>query len=97
MEHAMRNVTYGANRAGRDLDSNTFETCSLTTAVILEPGESVISERVLRECGAFVVSSLNYLMIRFDSGVGIRRPICEAYGRCIVSLWSLLLRAIGIC
>ena len=61
MERAMRNVQYGAAEAGRDLDASSFYTTSLTTAVILEPGESLASERVLRECGPFVISSLHYL------------------------------------
>ncbi len=37
------------------------QTASLTTAVILQPGESLTSERVLRECGAFVIASLHYV------------------------------------
>ena len=61
MERSMRNVQYGADRAGRSLDLDTFYTASLTTAVMLEPGESLSSERVLRECGPFVMSSLHYL------------------------------------
>ncbi len=58
MERAFANVRVGAERAGRKLDN--FYTASLTTAVILAPGESLQSERVLRECGAFVIASLHY-------------------------------------
>ena len=61
MERSLRNVQYGADQAGRSLDVDTFHTTSLTTAVILEPGESLTSERVIRECGAFVISSLHYI------------------------------------
>jgi alkanesulfonate monooxygenase SsuD/methylene tetrahydromethanopterin reductase-like flavin-dependent oxidoreductase (luciferase family) len=58
MHRALTNVRAGAARAGRN--GEDFYTCSLTTAVILEPGESLASERVLRECGAFVIASLHY-------------------------------------
>jgi alkanesulfonate monooxygenase SsuD/methylene tetrahydromethanopterin reductase-like flavin-dependent oxidoreductase (luciferase family) len=61
MERALRNVQYGADHAGRSLDLDEFYTTSLTTAVILEPRESLTSERVLRECGPFVISSLHYI------------------------------------
>ncbi len=58
MSRALNNVRAGAARAGRQ--GEDFYTCSLTTAVILGPGESLASERVLRECGAFVIASLHY-------------------------------------
>ena len=58
MYRALNNAKAGAARAGRQ--GEDFYTCSLTTAVILEPGESLASERVLRECGAFVIASLHY-------------------------------------
>jgi alkanesulfonate monooxygenase SsuD/methylene tetrahydromethanopterin reductase-like flavin-dependent oxidoreductase (luciferase family) len=61
MDRSWRHVTYGAEQAGRELDRDTFHTTSLTAAVILQPGESLTAERVLRECGPFVVSSLHYL------------------------------------
>jgi alkanesulfonate monooxygenase SsuD/methylene tetrahydromethanopterin reductase-like flavin-dependent oxidoreductase (luciferase family) len=60
VERALTNVRYGAERTGRQLDER-FYLSSLTTAVLLQPGESLRSERVLRECGAFVISSLHYL------------------------------------
>lgn len=60
MERALVNARFGAERAGRTL-ADDFYTCSLTTAVILRPGEALTSERVVRECGAFVISSLHYL------------------------------------
>ena len=43
------------------LNKDNFYTASLTTAVILEPGESLTSDRILRECGAFVIASLHYV------------------------------------
>lgn len=59
MYRSLNNAGAGAARAGRTLDN--FYTCSLTTAVILEPGESLTSERVVRECGAFAIASLHYV------------------------------------
>jgi alkanesulfonate monooxygenase SsuD/methylene tetrahydromethanopterin reductase-like flavin-dependent oxidoreductase (luciferase family) len=58
MYRALNNAQAGASRAGRTLEN--FYTSSLTTAVILAPGESLASERVLRECGAFVIASIHY-------------------------------------
>ncbi len=58
MHRALNNMRAGAARAGRQ--DEDFYTCSLTTAVFLDPGESLASERVLRECGAFVIASLHY-------------------------------------
>ena len=60
MHKALNNAEAGAQRAGRTL-ADDFYTSSLTTAVILQPGESLTSERVLRECGAFVIASLHYV------------------------------------
>ena len=60
MHRALNNAEAGAQRAGRAL-ADDFYTSSLTTAVILQPGESLTSERVLRECGAFVIASLHYV------------------------------------
>lgn len=48
----------GAARVERSL--NNFYTCSLTAVVVLKLGESVTSERVLNECGAFAIGSLHY-------------------------------------
>ncbi len=60
MHRALQNAEAGAQRAGRSL-ADDFYTASLTTAVMLRPGESLNSERVLRECGAFVIASIHYL------------------------------------
>ena len=60
VERAYTNARFGATQAGRQLDAD-FYVSSLTTAVILRPGEALTSERVLQECGAFVISSLHYL------------------------------------
>ncbi|MDH3678882.1 MAG: LLM class flavin-dependent oxidoreductase [Acidimicrobiia bacterium] len=50
----------GAGDAGRTIDRSDFLTATLTTAVVLEDGEAVDSERVKRLCGAFAVAALHY-------------------------------------
>ena len=45
---------------GRTLDPSTFLTASLTTMVVLRPGEAVDSDRVKQDAGAFAISSLHY-------------------------------------
>ena len=50
----------GIDAARVDRRLNNFYTCSLTAVVVLKPSESVTSERVLNECGAFAIGSLHY-------------------------------------
>ena len=81
VHRALNNARFGAERVGRRLDD--FYTASLTTAVILEPGESLRSERVIQACGAFVISSLHYLYDKIRQFGGEPpphvRPIWKAY------------------
>ena len=60
MDRVWRSVERGASEVGRTVDRDNYLTCTLTTAVVLEPGEAVDSERVRRLCGAFAVASLHY-------------------------------------
>jgi alkanesulfonate monooxygenase SsuD/methylene tetrahydromethanopterin reductase-like flavin-dependent oxidoreductase (luciferase family) len=61
MARVWASIEAGAEEAGRDLDRDSYLTCSLTTMVVLEPGEDRHSERVRRLCGAFAMASLHYL------------------------------------
>src|SRR5262245_38029790 len=54
LEHARR----GAQRAGRGLDG--FRNCALTNVAVLDPGEAVDSERVIRTVGPNVMASVYY-------------------------------------
>jgi 5,10-methylenetetrahydromethanopterin reductase len=45
---------------GRPLDHDQFPVATLTTMVVLEPGEAVDSDRVKAECGAFAMAALHY-------------------------------------
>jgi 5,10-methylenetetrahydromethanopterin reductase len=53
-------LTAAAAAAGRTLDRASFPLASLTTMVVLEPGETVASERVKAEAGAFAIAALHY-------------------------------------
>jgi alkanesulfonate monooxygenase SsuD/methylene tetrahydromethanopterin reductase-like flavin-dependent oxidoreductase (luciferase family) len=57
---ALANVRKGAERAGRTLEH--FTTTALVNLVMLEPGESFSSERVIAECGAAIMANVHYLV-----------------------------------
>jgi 5,10-methylenetetrahydromethanopterin reductase len=81
VHRTLRNVQRGADKAGRKLDG--FYTCSLTTAVILGPGDKLTDERIIREAGPFALSSLHYIYekVRFEGGEppAAVRPIWKDY------------------
>jgi 5,10-methylenetetrahydromethanopterin reductase len=52
-------VREGAKRAGRTLP-NDFHTASLTSAVVLKPGEKADSDRVVAQCGSQVAAVLHF-------------------------------------
>jgi len=49
----------GAASAGRELASD-FHTAALTSAVVLGPGETLASERIIDQCGSQVAAALHY-------------------------------------
>lgn len=49
-----------ARTVGRELDESTFLTATLTTMVVLEPGERSDSARVMDQAGAFAAAALHY-------------------------------------
>ena len=55
---ALAHVRQGAMQVGRSLEG--FRTCALTNLVLLEPGEAVDSERVIRLIGPNVMASVYY-------------------------------------
>jgi alkanesulfonate monooxygenase SsuD/methylene tetrahydromethanopterin reductase-like flavin-dependent oxidoreductase (luciferase family) len=66
VQRALKNVRAGAAAAGRTLER--FHTCSLTSVCVLEPGEDLRSERVIRTVGPFALSSMHYVyeMLRHE-------------------------------
>ena len=80
--HAAR----GAAEAGRELPGD-FQLSSLTTAVVLEPGETLESDRAIRDCGPFVVSSIHYIYEKIKENGGEppphMRPFWKKYCRLV--------------
>jgi len=98
VHRALRNVKIGFARRpqqgrrgdGGDAACGDFYTCSLTTAVVLEPGDRLTDERVIREAGPFALSSLHYLYekLRFTGGEPppAVRPIWQDYVAAVESV-----------
>lgn len=57
---ALANVRKGAQKAGRSLDG--FQTYALMNLLMLEPGETLESERVVAECGPAIMANVHYLV-----------------------------------
>jgi alkanesulfonate monooxygenase SsuD/methylene tetrahydromethanopterin reductase-like flavin-dependent oxidoreductase (luciferase family) len=55
---ALAHARRGAEKAGRTLEG--FRNCALTNVVLLEPGEPIASERVVRTVGPNVMASVYY-------------------------------------
>ena len=57
---ALANVERGAKRAQRSLDG--FTTTALANVLLLEPGETLQSPRVIAECGPSIMANIHYLV-----------------------------------
>ncbi|MGB0551047.1 MAG: LLM class flavin-dependent oxidoreductase [Alphaproteobacteria bacterium] len=60
---ALANVRRGAERAGRSLDD--FKTYALVNLLMLEPGETLESERAIAEIGSGIMVNVHYLVERW--------------------------------
>jgi 5,10-methylenetetrahydromethanopterin reductase len=60
---ALANVHRGAERAGRSLDG--FKTYALVNLLMLEPGETLESERAIAEIGSGIMVNVHYLVERW--------------------------------
>ena len=58
--HARERIEHAGREIGRPITRATFPMTTLTTALVLHPGESLDSERVRRQTGAFAIASLHY-------------------------------------
>jgi alkanesulfonate monooxygenase SsuD/methylene tetrahydromethanopterin reductase-like flavin-dependent oxidoreductase (luciferase family) len=80
MERVWAPVERGAIEAGGAIDRGTYLTCSLTTIVVTEPGETADSERVKALCGAFAIASLHYSYDQFRNyGRTPSGPVAEVW------------------
>jgi alkanesulfonate monooxygenase SsuD/methylene tetrahydromethanopterin reductase-like flavin-dependent oxidoreductase (luciferase family) len=57
---ALANVRKGAEKAGRELKD--FHVAALVNLLMLEPGESLESERVIAECGSAIMANVHFLV-----------------------------------
>ncbi|MDG2113501.1 MAG: LLM class flavin-dependent oxidoreductase [Actinomycetota bacterium] len=57
---ALETARRGAESIGRELP-DPFPVVSLTNVVVLQPGEDVMSDRIVEENGPYVISSLHYV------------------------------------
>ena len=80
---SLANVRRGAERAGRSLDD--FKVYALVNLLLLEPGETLESERVIREIGSGIMVNVHYLVERWkETGEDLPdyvRPIWNDYIR----------------
>ena len=53
-------IERGASDSGREFDRDDYLTCSLTTIVVLDEGETIDSHRVKAEAGAMAMASIHY-------------------------------------
>ncbi len=65
LERVWESIERGATEAGRTLDRSNYLMCSLTTMVVLDEGETIASQRVRDEAGAFAMASLHYSYDQF--------------------------------
>jgi len=54
-------VSRAATAAGRTIDADRFPIVNLLNVIILDPGEDVLSDRVVAEHGPWTVASMHYL------------------------------------
>lgn len=76
---ALANVNVGADRSGRSMDD--FETYALVNLLLLRPGETLQSDRVLEEVGSSIMVNIHFMYDRYRE-VGAEPP---AYAE---SIWD---------
>ncbi len=80
MARVWDSIESGAAEAGRMIDRAAFHTCSLTTIVVTEPGETLDSPRVRAQAGAFAMASLHYAYDQYRNfGRAPRGPFAEVW------------------
>ncbi|MCH9673283.1 MAG: LLM class flavin-dependent oxidoreductase [Gammaproteobacteria bacterium] len=75
---ARNSALRGAERVGRALPE-PFPISSLTAAVILEKGEDFTSDRVIQDCGPFVMSSVHYMYDKLKENGGEPPPHMRSF------------------
>ncbi len=65
---ALANVRRGAARAGRDLAD--FQVTALVNLLLLQPGETLETERIVAACGSAVMANVHFLVDRIRENGG---------------------------
>lgn len=78
---ALKHARNGAARVGLSMEG--FYTCAMTSVIVLNPGEAVNSERVVREYGPSIMASVHYAYDKWARTGGdppdFMRPIWTRY------------------
>jgi alkanesulfonate monooxygenase SsuD/methylene tetrahydromethanopterin reductase-like flavin-dependent oxidoreductase (luciferase family) len=61
IERARQTVAHAAEEAGRSIDFGSYPVVNLVNVIMLDPGEDILSDRVVAEHGPFIVSGMHYL------------------------------------
>ena len=72
VSRALENAKAGAEKAGRTLDD--FYTTALTNVMVLEPGEALDSERVVKTVGPAAMGSVHYIYDKISEDGGGEPP-----------------------
>jgi 5,10-methylenetetrahydromethanopterin reductase len=76
-----------AAATGRTLDRSGFLTATLTTIVVLRPGETISDDRVREACGAFAIAGLHYQYEQWKEAGRPERPVpIEGWDRYVAML-----------
>ncbi|MET0146868.1 MAG: LLM class flavin-dependent oxidoreductase [Ilumatobacteraceae bacterium] len=87
LERMWRRVDAAAAEAGTTIDRDRFMTSTLTTLVVLRPGEDLASERVRLAAGAFAITSLHYQYEQWrEAGRPDHRPRIAGWDRYVAML-----------
>jgi 5,10-methylenetetrahydromethanopterin reductase len=74
--HALDNARAGAARTGRTLDR--FHTCALASVIVLEPGEALNSERIVRDYGPAIMAAVHYVYDKWTRTGGDPPPFMQS-------------------
>jgi alkanesulfonate monooxygenase SsuD/methylene tetrahydromethanopterin reductase-like flavin-dependent oxidoreductase (luciferase family) len=61
VERARQTVSHAAEEVGRTVDPDAFPLVNLLNVIMLDPGEDILSDRVVAEHGPFIISGMHYL------------------------------------
>src|SRR5262245_30370030 len=78
MQDSLRQINTGARQAARQLPDD-FHITALTTAVVLQPGEKLTSDRVIDECGSQVAAVIHFVyeLYKYTKNEGVVPPALQ--------------------